>query len=130
MPVTASARRTGGPLRCEVELERGHRIVVDEPRDAGGEDTAPTPQQLLAASLASCVAITIEMYLQRKDWEVGEIRVDVTSEESAFEVVVHLPSSVPEDRRQRIMRVATKCPVHRTLASAAEVTDRCELSSS
>ena len=127
MPVTASARRTGGPLRCEVELERGHTIVVDEPADAGGEDTGPTPQELLAASLASCVAITIEMYLRRKGWDVDDIRVDVSGESDAFEVVVHLPRSVPEERRERIMRVAGKCPVHKTLAAQAQVIDRCEL---
>ena len=70
------ARRIEG-FAHEVEIEGGHTLVVDEPADRGGTDTGPRPTQLLAASLAGCTAITIEMYAERKGWDVGAIEVDV-----------------------------------------------------
>ena len=57
-----------------------HEIVADEPRDDGGSDEGPSPQELLAASLASCSAITMEMYAERKGWDVGDVVVDVDYE--------------------------------------------------
>ena len=70
------ARRREG-FAHDVEIEGGHTVVVDEPPTAGGTDTGPSPTQLLAASLAGCTAITIEMYAERKGWDVGAIEVDV-----------------------------------------------------
>ena len=125
--ITASVRRTGGPLRCEIALERGHDLVVDEPGEAGGEDSAPTPQQLLAASLGSCVAITMEMYARRKGWDIGDARVDVAfdPEQGSFELTIHLPASLDAEQRERVMRIASRCPVHRLLERGAAVSDRC-----
>ena len=54
--------------------------TADEPKDEGGEDAGPSPQELLAASLASCTAITMEMYAQRKGWDIGDVTVDVDYE--------------------------------------------------
>ena len=70
------ARRTEG-FAHEVEIEGGHTLLVDEPASAGGTDTGPSPGRLLAASLAACTAITIEMYADRKGWEIGPIEVEV-----------------------------------------------------
>ena len=75
----AIARRDGGKLKQHIEI-RGHRVIADEPKDSGGEDAGPSPQELLAASLASCTAITMEMYAHRKGWDVGDIVVDVDYE--------------------------------------------------
>jgi putative redox protein len=129
VPHTAVSRLAGGPLRCEVELD-GHTAVTDEPESLGGTDTAPTPQQLLAAALASCVSTTIQMYAARKQWDVGDAHVEVCydAECTEFEVAVHLPATLDEAQRERVMRVAAKCPVHRTLATAADVTERCVVS--
>ncbi len=116
----AIARREGGKLKQQVEI-RDHRITADEPRDLGGEDAGPSPQELLAASLASCTAITMEMYANRKGWEVGDIVVDVDYEPAQrgsptrFTMDVQLPKELPEDQRERLMQIAAKCPVHRTL---------------
>ena len=59
---------------------RDHRLVADEPEDRGGSDAGPSPQELLAASLASCTAITMEMYAKRKGWDVGRIEVAAAGE--------------------------------------------------
>jgi putative redox protein len=109
-----------GRLEQDVEI-RGHHVTADEPRNHGGDDSGPSPQELLAASLASCTAITIEMYADRKGWDVGEIAVNVHYEPAQrgsptrFKMDVDLPKELPEDQRERLMQIAAKCPVHRTL---------------
>jgi putative redox protein len=116
----ATARRGKGALRQDVEV-RNHEVVADEPRVNGGDDVGPSPQELLAASLASCTAITMEMYAHRKGWDVGDVEVDVTYEPSQrgsptrFAMEVRLPKELSEDQRERLMQIAAKCPVHRTL---------------
>jgi len=116
----AIARREGGKLQQRVEI-RDHRITADEPSDLGGEDAGPSPQELLAASLASCTAITMEMYAHRKKWDVGDIVVDVDYEPAQrgsptrFTLDVQLSKELPEDQRKKLMTIAAKCPVHRTL---------------
>jgi putative redox protein len=69
----ATANRSG-TFRQSIRI-RDHQISVDEPSDKGGEDKGPSPQELLAASLASCTAITMEMYARRKGWDVGDVEV-------------------------------------------------------
>lgn len=128
----AVARREGGRLRHEVEI-RGHTIVADEPKKHGGDDSGPSPQELLAASLASCTAITVEMYANRKGWDVGEISVDVGYEPAQrgsptrFTMTVGLPKELPEDQRERLMQIAAKCPVHRTLEGEVMFDEQLEL---
>jgi putative redox protein len=126
------ARRVEGYAH-DVELEGGHDLRVDEPADRGGTDTGPRPTQLLGASLAGCIAITIEMYAGRKGWDVGQIEVDVEvgydgPVPSSYEVGVKLPGELDEEQRRRLLVVATKCPVHKVLAGEAHVnvTERLE----
>ncbi len=117
----------------EVDLEGRHGFVVDEPAAAGGTDTGPRPTQLLGASLASCIAITMEMYARRKQWEIGavEVAVEIGYEgpvPRSFDVSVHLPAQLDAEQRQRLLTIATRCPVHKILAGEATVTvaDRLE----
>jgi putative redox protein len=116
----AISRRVDGRLEQSVEV-RGHTVTADEPRDNGGDDSGPSPQELLAASLASCTAITIEMYANRKGWDVGEIAVNVDYEPAQrgsptrFRMDVELPKELPEEQRERLMQIGAKCPVHRAL---------------
>ena len=111
----------------DVEIEGGHELRVDEPTASGGTDTGPSPTRLLGASLASCVAITIEMYAGRKGWDMGavEVAVEVGYDgpvPTSFEVGLKLSPSLDEDQRRRLLTIATKCPVHKVLAGAAQVT--------
>lgn len=121
------ARRVEG-FAHEVEFDgSGHTLVVDEPAESGGTDTGPRPTQLLAASLAACTAITVEMYAERKGWDVGKIEVDVDYAydgpvPSAFTVGVRLPPALSDEQRQRLLTVAARCPVHKVLAGEAKVT--------
>lgn len=116
----AVARRREG-FAHEVEIEGGHTIVVDEPVEAGGTDAGPSPTRLLAAGLAGCVAVTIEMYAERKGWDVGRVEVDVDAEYEghaprSFTVTLHLPAELSKEQRGRLRVIAGRCPAHMALA--------------
>jgi putative redox protein len=129
-PMKATARRTDN-LRHIIEI-RDHRLTADEPRDAGGEDTGPSPQELLAASLASCTAITMEMYARRKGWDLGEVEVDCQyqpAERGAptrFDLVLRVPPGLSGEKIERLKVIAAKCPVHRTLDGEVMFSERVE----
>ena len=128
----AISRRVSGKLEQDVSV-REHRLSADEPREHGGEDSGPSPQELLAASLASCTAITMEMYAARKGWDVGDIVVDVDYEPAQrgsptrFVMQVQMPKELPEDQRDRLMQIAAKCPVHRALEGEVMFDESVEL---
>jgi putative redox protein len=115
----ATATRTG--TYKHVVQVRQHRLLTDEQPDTGGDDAAPSPQELLAASLASCTAITMEMYAQRKGWDIGGVEVEAqyTPAErgcpTRFSLTLRLPSELTEEQVERLRVIAAKCPVHRTL---------------
>ena len=119
------ARRREG-FAHDVEIEGGHTLRIDEPTAAGGTDTGPSPTRLVAAGLAACTAITIEMYAERKGWDVGavEVDVDVDYDEFAplsFAVTLRLPAELSEEQRARLLVVARKCPVHKLLVGETPV---------
>jgi putative redox protein len=115
----AVVRRREG-YEHEIEI-REHRLIVDEPQEKGGKDQGPTPAELLAASLASCTAITIEMYADRKEWGLGSVEVAVDFTEATaddppiFDVKITLGAALSEETQQKILTIAGKCPVHRAL---------------
>lgn len=121
------ARRIDGYAH-EVDLGNDREIVVDEPASEGGTDTGPRPTQLLASSLAGCTAITIELYADRKGWELPtlEVAVDMRSGPDRmpthFAVEVALPPGLDDEQRRKLMVIAEKCPVHRLLEKGAEIT--------
>ena len=128
----ATVRRARGRDRHEVEI-RSFRFPAGAPTSAGGADATPTPQELLAASLAACSALSMEAYAQRKGWDIGEVAVEVDYEvaqrgcPARCGIVVRLPEDVPEERRRRLMSVAAKSPVHRTLEGETIFDERLEL---
>jgi len=128
----ATSRRVDGRLEQRVEV-RAHNVTVDEPEDHGGDDAGPSPQELLAASLASCTAITMEMYASRKGWNVDGMVVDCeyTPAErgcvTRFELVMKMPAHLTEEQVERLRVIAAKCPVHRTLEGEVAFDERVEL---
>src|SRR3954470_11137943 len=103
-----------GTFRQAVKV-RDHSLTVDEPADQGGDDTGPSPQELLAASLATCTAITMEMYAQRKGWEIGDVEgaVEYTRAErgcrTRFELIMRFPDSLSDETVERLRVIAAKC---------------------
>jgi len=129
----AIARRTSSTgFTHRIDIRR-HQLLADEPATVGGDDQGPSPQELLAASLASCTAITIEMYAKRKGWDVGA--VEVTCEykfaergsPTAFKLTICLQSTCSEEQVERLRVIAGKCPVRRTLGGEATFDERVEL---
>jgi putative redox protein len=119
-------------LRHDVKV-RSHTITADEPRDEGGDDTGPSPQELLAASLASCVAITMEMYAKRKGWDVAGVTVDCEyapaerGHPTQFRLVMKMPAHLSEEQVEKLSVITAKCPVHRTLEGEVAFDERVEL---
>ena len=129
MHATARQRR-----KFTHELEVGtHQLTVDEPESQGGHDKGPSPQELLAASLASCTAVTMEMYARRKGWNVDGMEVDCryTPAErgcvTSFRIVMRMPAHLSEEQVERLQVIAAKCPVHRTLEGEVAFEERVEL---
>jgi putative redox protein len=131
MEMNTTAKREDATFRHTLRV-RDHELVVDERVDAGGLDAGPDPQEMLAASLASCTAVTMEMYAQRKGWEIGEVEVEVQyspaerGSPTRFELVLRLPEGLPAEQVERLRVIAAKCPVHRTLEGEVMFEERFE----
>jgi putative redox protein len=127
----ATARRDGARLRHTVQV-RDHQLVVDEVPDSGGDDAGPDPLELLAVSLASCTAITVEMYAARKGWDIGHVEVDAEYSPAErgcptkFQLVMRLPDDLPEEQVEKLRVIAAKCPVHRALEGEVMFQERIE----
>jgi putative redox protein len=129
----ATAHRTPTTAFSHKVDVRQHQLVADEPTQHGGDDEGPSPQELLAASLASCTAVTVEMYAKRKGWELGpvEVQCDYAPAErgcpTKFTVELRLPSGCSQDQVDKLRVIAAKCPVHRTLEGEVMFEDRIKL---
>ena len=128
MPMTASAQRVGDGLRHSVNVNGRHTIVTDEPERLGGTDTAPTPHELLAATLASCVSTMMALYAKRHEWDLGDYSVDVVYDPDAtpraVDVTIHLPDTLTPEHVTRLQRVADTCPVRRALETGFSFEER------
>lgn len=106
-------------------VARTHTIVADEPTDVGGKDLGPRPGDFLRMSLASCTAITLRMYANRKKFDVKEIQVSVSSKEveggTAFETDVKIKGNLDEAQHQRMLQIAKLCPVHKVLTNPIQI---------
>jgi putative redox protein len=116
-----------------------HFITADEPEDVGGNDFGPTPYQLLSSALATCTAMTLRMYANRKDWEVNEIKVHVNHDKrhcedcqrdtpsariDYFERLIEIDGNINGEQRLRLLEIADKCPVHKTLEGELKISTK------
>lgn len=139
-PQTLSTNRTPPPDVHRLEVThvegdvytadvRGHRLQVDQPLEAGGTDTAPTPTELFAASLAACVAFYAGRYLHRHGLPRAGLCVrteftmatDRPARVSSLRLVIIPPPELPEQRRAGLLAVASHCTVHNTLHQPPEI---------
>ncbi len=123
------SERPGGKYTNDIRSSR-HHAYADEPVELGGADLGPTPYEYLNAALGSCTSITMRMYADRKGWPVERISVDVTHakeihgdgiKRDVFTRVIVIEGELDEAQRARMLEIANKCPVHRTLEAGSDV---------
>ena len=121
-------------LRNEVRYGDGHSFITDEPIEAGGEDAGPDPYTLLLAALGSCISMTLMLYARRKHWPLERVSVQLRQDRvhatdckecsekhegyiHRIERSVTVTGQLSDEQRARLIEIAHKCPVHRTLTS-------------
>ena len=107
----------------------GHALVADEPASAGGGDAGPAPYDLVLSGLAACTAITLRMYAQRKGWDLGGLRAELTLLKDAdgavrIERVLHAGGALDDARWDRLLDVVQRTPVTLTLRQGARIVSR------
>lgn len=117
-----------------------HRMRADEPKGVGGTDTGPTPHEMLLAALGGCTAITLRMYAERKKWPLKRLSVRIKHSRihaedcktcetkeghiDRIERVISMEGPLDDEQRKRLLEIADKCPVHRTLTSEVLIETR------
>ncbi len=126
--MSTTAKGTIGRKHYFTEIKAGsNTIVSDEPIWNGGEEKGMNPFELLASSLVACTCATLRMYIDRKDWDVEKIHVEVTMEReikeetTGFTREITIEGNITEDQKQRSLVIANKCPVHKILTHTIEV---------
>jgi putative redox protein len=128
MSLTATSRSIPGTLRQEIVIDGKHRLITDEPVEVGGDGSAPAPHELLPAALASCVSTTLVMYARRKDWDLGDVRVDVSYDHRATprraDVTIILGADLSTEQLELLEKVAAACPVRRSIETEFEFNEK------
>jgi uncharacterized OsmC-like protein len=132
-------RGSGAGFAQEIHAGR-HRIVADEPASAGGTDTGPSPYDLLLAALGACTSMSVGMYARRKAWPLEEVTVHLRHSKihaidcaecetkdgmlDRIERDIHFTGPLTDEQRSKLLEIANKCPVHRTLTSEIDIVTR------
>jgi len=111
----------------------GHHVIADESIEVGGTDLGPAPGEFLMISLASCTAITLRMYANRKKWNVEKIKVEVAFEKAQYKTIfkreISFEGELDDDQRNRLLQIANSCPVHKTLTNPIEIETKLSVNS-
>lgn len=113
--------------RIEIESPSGNVIISDEPLDMGGKDLGFSPTELLASALAACTSATLRMYADQKGWDLQEVKleIDLDRDEKNNKTVINrkmqLYGNLDEKQRERLLKVANACPVHKMLTNPIEI---------
>jgi putative redox protein len=125
--------RTADSFTTEIMTDE-HALLADEPLEIGGDDLGPSPYELLSASLGACTGMTLRMYANHKKWPLKEVKVHLHHEKihakdckdgkqkiDKIEREIELEGDLSDDQRQRLLEIANKCPVHKTLHSPIKI---------
>jgi len=113
--------------RIEIESPSGNVVIADEPLESGGKDLGFSPTELLASSLAACTSATLRIYADNKGWDLEEVKleIDLVRDDETNKTVIHrkieLFGNLDEKQRERLLKVANACPVHRILTNPIEI---------
>ncbi len=121
-PVTVSSSL---PLHHQDIAIGPHTLHADVDAVSGGTDAGPEPHEILLAALGACTSVTLRMYALRKGWPLTGVKVKIsgTSEGGIYGIQrqIHLEGDLDEEQRQRLLSIAEKCPVHRTLTGEVRI---------
>ena len=121
-PVTV--QWAGGKFTQDVTVG-GHTIRADEEIDKGGDNTGPAPHELLLAALGSCTAMTLKVYAERKGWPLRNLHVELNGATGPTGFVITraltFDGELDAEQRQRLVEIADKCPVHKTLSGTISI---------
>ena len=111
-------------FRTEITVG-GKMVIADEPEELGGTDLGPAPGEFLMIALASCTAITLRMYADRKNWPIEKIIVEVNFEKvdnkTIFKRELQLVGDLTDEQQARLLQIANACPMHKTLTNPIEI---------
>ena len=132
MSLHATARSIPGTLRQEVVIDGQHLLITDEPQRLGGDGSGPAPHELFPAALAACISTTLHMYARTKCWDLGEVSVEVDYDNHStprrFEIAVRLGGDLSEAQLERLEKVASSCPLRRSIEAGIEFVEHLERS--
>ena len=136
-PGTVVVRETGGGQFQQEVISGSHRFLADEPENVGGLDSGPGPYELLLAALGTCMSMTLRLYADRKQFPLKRTQVRLQHDRiyatdcaecetksgmiDRIECVIRLEGDLNDAQRRRLMEIADKCPVHRTLKSEVDI---------
>ncbi|MEL6438078.1 MAG: OsmC family protein [Cyanobacteria bacterium J06621_8] len=116
---------TSDRYRQDIRINDKFNLTADEPLDLGGTDAGATPVELLMAALGSCTAMTMQMYAERKEWELERVEVDIAHQKIDrkyhIDLRLHLAGNLTEEQKQRLLEISYFCPVHKLLKSEAKI---------
>jgi putative redox protein len=125
---SAVAQNVGDTYTTQLTIGE-YQFIADEPLDIGGDNRGPAPGDYLCMALASCTAITLRMYAKRKNWDVGEIQVNVKLVKgdqvatglNTFYCSIHFTGSLSEEQTKRLLEISKVCPIDRLLKKPSDV---------
>jgi len=117
--------RNDSDYTCDIQAG-SHPLVADEPAPLGGQDLGPAPYQYLKAALGACTAMTLRMYAARKEWPLEDAIITLrhsrdSNKQSVFERDIQLVGDLSDQQRQRLLDIADRCPVHKTLSQGSTI---------
>jgi putative redox protein len=122
--ITVTVEETGAGAYTQSIKASAHDLSADEPVDVGGLDTGPSPYDLLLSALGACTSMTLRMYANQKKWELKRVTVKLThkkepdADNKKTDIItrdITLEGNLDDAQRLRLLEIANKCPVHRTL---------------
>ena len=120
-----TTHRGAGPLQQVIEIGR-HRLLTDVAPASGGEDSGPEPHDILAAALAACTTLTVNLYAKRKGYALDEVRVRIRHGQEGAAYALHRSieyvGQLGVEDKARLTEIANKCPVHKTLSGQIDIT--------